>query len=151
MKKRASYSKFQKTENLTGVILKNQRKLTTAEEFRKHVQSNVLDRKDTKERTKSIANTLIKSSKDKLGKDKKANKEHLSVINSKGTEELLASYFEKAKKSGVDMDYSTLVESALDERKAPLALKEILQENPSLRKVLEALKQGKDEQVTSSI
>ena len=49
------------------------------------------------------------------------------------------------------MDYATLVESALDEQKAPLALKEILKENPSLRKVLEALKQGKDEQVTSYI
>ena len=129
----------------------DERKLTTAEEFREHVQKNVLDKKEVRERTKSIANTLIKSSKATLGKDKKANKEHLSVINGKGTEELLTSYFEKAKKSGVDMDYATLVESALDERKAPLALKEILEENPSLRKVLEALKQGKDEQVTSYV
>lgn len=129
----------------------DERKLGTIAELRDHVQSNILDKKDTKARTTSIAGLMLKSSRTNLSKDKKTNKNELSVLGSKKAETLLASYFDKASKSGVDMNYSTLVESALDETRTPKQLKEILDANPDLRTVLTALKKGSDEQTTSYV
>lgn len=126
----------------------DERSLGTIQSLRDHVQLNVLDKKDTRDRTKSIAATLLRSSKDTLGKDKKANKDDINVLSSKRADKLLSSYFEKANKAGVTMDYTTLVDSALDEQKAPIELKTLIEKEPELKRVLEALQKGATKQVT---
>lgn len=141
--------KFQGSEEL--VFNYEERKLTSKKEYQDYVQTNILAKKNKAENIKSAAAVMLKTSRSNLEKDKSANKDEINALKSKDVDKILADYFVKANNAKVTMDYKTLVEDALDEKKAPVELKELIARDPKLKATLKAINKGADKTVTDYV
>lgn len=111
--------------------------------IKKNIESSIFGNKSTEKRSRSISGSILLESKNSIGKsdmsvvDKKLAQRTLA---SSSSEKLLTAYIEEAKKrKGIDLSYETLIGDY--ERNA--TLKEIVDKNPELGKLIEVVRSSK--------
>lgn len=119
------------------------RKLVTGSVLKSNIEESILKSSSSKGKISSISNSMMSMTLSELNKDKKANKDKIKLLSSKKADKLLNDYLSKASKiDNIQFDYKTLIEDA-SQGKVPNELKDILNENPELIKLLEALNTAK--------
>lgn len=116
------------------------RSLTTTSKLKDSIQKNILDSTGSKNKLSNTTNSLLGGSINELSKDKNANKDKLKILQNKKADKLLNEYLRVASKDeSITFDYKTLINNYSENIK----LKELVDKNPELGKVLDLIKEAK--------
>ncbi len=117
------------------------RKLETASALRQEVEESVFNQKSAKKRSESAASGMLSDARTNITSNKEMDKDQKKALqktlSSKKSQELLSSYLANASKiEGISFDFDTLVNN----KDQHAGLKQLVEKDPELAKVLETLK-----------
>ena len=130
--------KFNKQEEL--VYDYSDRKLTTSKEFVDNTEMKILQSRQNKNSISSLSNRILSSAKTSFTNNPKANKADIDLVSFKESDSKLNKYITRASKDeSVKFNYDNVI-SNYDKSES---LKAIVDNDPELKKLLEAIKRAK--------
>lgn len=117
------------------------RKLETASALRQKVEESVFNQKSAKKRSESAASGMLSDARTNITSNKEMDKDQKKALqktlSSKKSQEILTDYLANASKiEGINFDFDTLVNN----KDQHAGLKQLVEKDPELAKVLETLK-----------